>query len=152
MHGTVIAMLLALSRPISLVTDITNSRKAIERSSNSLSRSTRWPLGLLDETRQRLNEEKEDKVRKARDEVAEQGRELRYTQEVVSAELAGWEDMHEKMGRKAIKDLARGVLIKERSALEGLRRAQRKLKMASPVIPVEPLVEVAVNGSSAGAA
>jgi hypothetical protein len=152
MHGTIIAMLLALSRPISLANAITNSRKAIERSSNSLSRSTRWPLGLLDETRQRLNEEKEDKVRKARDEVAELGRELRYTQEVVSAELAGWEDMHEKMGRKAIKDLARGMLIKERSALEGLRRAQRKLKLSPPMIPVEPPIEVKVNGSSAGAA
>jgi len=127
-HSTIIAMLLALSRPTSLISSIATSRKAIERSSNSLSRSTRWPLGLLDETRQRLNEEKEDKVRKTKDEVDELSRELRYTQQVVASELAGWQDMHEKMGRKAIRDLARTMLIRERTTLEGMQRAVRKLK------------------------
>ena len=127
-HSTIIAMLLALSRPTSLISSITTSRKAIERSYNSLSRSTRWPLGLLDETRQRLNEEKEDKVRKTKDEVDELSRELRYTQQVVASELAGWQDMHEKMGRKAIRDLARSMLIRERTTLEGMQRAMRKLK------------------------
>jgi hypothetical protein len=128
-------MLLALSRPTSLISTINTSRKAIERSYNSLSRSTRWPLGLLDETRQRLNEEKEDKARRAKEEEEQLGRELRYTQQVVAAELAGWQDLHVKMGRRAIRDLAKGVLIKERAALEGMKRAIRKLTV-SPVIPV----------------
>lgn len=122
-------MLLSLSRPTSLISSITTSRKSIERSYNSLSRSTRWPLGLLDETRQRLNEEKEDKVRRTREEVEETGRELRYTQQVVAAELAGWQDLHEKMGRKAVKDLAQSMLVRERTTLEGLRRAVRRLKV-----------------------
>ncbi|KAM3075957.1 hypothetical protein ACMFMG_006531 [Clarireedia jacksonii] len=128
-HNTIIAMLLSLSRPTSLISSITSSRKSIERSYNSLSRSTRWPLGLLDETRQRLNEEKEDKVRRTKEEVEETGRELRYTQQVVAAELAGWQELHEKMGRKAVKDLARGMLVRERATLEGLRRAVRRLKV-----------------------
>jgi hypothetical protein len=126
-HGTIIAMLLALSRPTSLVSTINTSRKAIERSYNSLSRSTRWPLGLLDETRQRLNEEKEEKARRAKEEEDGLGRELRYTQQVVAAELAGWQDLHGKMGRRAIRDLARAVLTRERAALEGMKRAMRKL-------------------------
>jgi len=67
---------------------------------------------------------------------------------VVSAELAGWQDMHEKMGRKAIRDLASGMLIKERTALEGMKRALRKLKTTPPTIPLEPM-EFEVNGSSA---
>ncbi|KAH8808175.1 hypothetical protein F5884DRAFT_704679 [Xylogone sp. PMI_703] len=127
-YNTVIAMLLSLSRPTQLVSSITTSRKAIERSYNSLSRSSRWPLGLLDETRQRLNEEKEGKVRKAKEEEAQLGKELRYTQQVVAAELAGWQELHERRGRAAIRDLARGMLAREKCVLEGMRRAMRKVK------------------------
>ena len=149
-------MLLALSRPTSLISTITTSRKAIERSYNSLSRSTRWPLGLLDETRQRLNEEKEDKVRKAKEETEVLGRELRYTQQVVASELAGWQDLHEKMGRRAIKDLGKGMLIREKTTLEGMRRAIQRLKKGevahmSPAplsVHLEPDGEVDVNGLS----
>jgi hypothetical protein len=132
-HSTIIAMLLALSRPTSLISSIATSRKSIERSYNSLSRSTRWPLGLLDETRQRLNEEKEDKVRRAKEETGELGRELRHTQQVVAAELAGWQGLHERMGRRAIRELARGMVVRERTALEGMRRAMRKLKLGESV-------------------
>ncbi|KAE8452308.1 hypothetical protein EG329_001008 [Mollisiaceae sp. DMI_Dod_QoI] len=130
-------MLLSLSRPTSVISSINTSRKSIERNYNSLSRSTRWPLGLLDETRQRLNEEKEEKVRRTKEEAEVLGKELRYTQQVVAAELAGWQDLHEKMGRKAIKDLAKSMLIKERTALEGIKRAIRKLKVV-PVVQFRP--------------
>jgi hypothetical protein len=145
-------MLLSLSRPTSLISSINTSRKAIERSYNSLSRSTRWPLGLLDETRQRLNEEKEDKVRRATEEAEELGKELRYTQQVVASELAGWQDLHEKMGRRAIRELARGMLIREKTTLEGMKRAIRKLKrgdvvLVQPaVIELEPAEVAEVNG------
>jgi hypothetical protein len=146
--STVIAMLLSLSRPTSLILSINASRKTIERSYNSLSRSTRWPLGLLDETRQRLNEEKEEKVRRTKEEAEELGRELRYTQQVVAGELAGWQDLHEKMGRKAIRDLARSMLIRERTTLEGMRRAMRKLKVVPVMQPMPHMAgeaEVAVE-------
>ncbi|TVY45520.1 UPF0507 protein [Lachnellula occidentalis] len=147
-QSTIIAMLLSLSRPTSLISSINVSKKAIERSYNSLSRSTRWPLGLLDETRQRLNEEKEEKVRKTKDEAQELGKELRYTQQVVASELAGWQDLHEKMGRKAVQDLARGMLTKEQTALEGMKRAMRKLKVQPVMAPrPTPSVDADVNGS-----
>ncbi|RDL42191.1 Uncharacterized protein BP5553_02170 [Venustampulla echinocandica] len=147
-HSTVIAMLLALSRPTSLISSINTSRKAIEKSYNSLSRSTRWPLGLLDETRQRLNEEKEERVRRTREEEQELGRELRYTQQVVASELAGWQDLHEKMGKKALRDLAREMLIKERATLEGMRRAMRKLKVqAEPAPKPTRDLDTILNGS-----
>lgn len=84
----------------------------------------------MDDTRQRLNEEKEDKARKIKEEADSISRELRYTQQVVAGELAGWQDLHEKLGRKALKDLARGVLIQEKTRLEGMRRALRKLQNA----------------------
>jgi hypothetical protein len=142
-------MLLSLSRPTSLILSINASRKAIERSYNSLSRSTRWPLGFLDETRQRLNEEKEEKVKRTKEEAEELGREFRYTQQVVAGELAGWQDLHEKMGRKAIRDLARSMLIKERTALEGMRRAMRKLRVVPVINPMPP---VTIPAEAAGEA
>lgn len=103
-------------------------RREAERSYSSLSRSSRWPLGLLDETRQRLNEEREEKARRSEGEAERLGRELRYAQQTVAGELAGWRDMHERMGRRAIRDLARGMVVAERGRLEGLRRALRAVR------------------------
>jgi len=56
-------------------------------------------------------------------------RELRYTQQTVAGELAGWREMHEKMGRRAIRELARGMVIQEKMKLEGLKRALRRVRM-----------------------
>ncbi|KAK6066469.1 hypothetical protein SCUP515_10655 [Seiridium cupressi] len=130
-QSTMIAMLAALARPPQIVAQIQASRRAIERSYNSLSRSTRWPLGLLDDTRQRLNEEKEEKTREKQKETDDLGRELRYTQQVVAGELAGWQDMHEKLGRRAIKEFAKGMVVLERERLAGMKRALKKLEEVS---------------------
>jgi len=135
-------MLSALSTPPQLIGQIIAARKAIERNQNSLSRSTRWPLGLLDETRQRINEEREEKARRTQVEVDELSKELRYTQQTVASELAGWQDMHERMGRKAIKEFARSMLILERERMQGINRALRKLQDVSreppPIARVRP--------------
>ncbi|KAF8865566.1 hypothetical protein BDZ45DRAFT_612105 [Acephala macrosclerotiorum] len=155
-HSTIIAMLLSLSRPTSLISSITTSRKSIERNYNSLSRSTRWPLGLLDETRQRLNEEKEDKVRRTKEEAEGLAKELRYTQQVVAAELAGWQDLHERMGKRAVRELVREMLVRERTVLQGMRRAVRRLKV-TPVVQFRPnaveelVVEAKISGVIEGA-
>ena len=93
-----------------------------------------------------MNEEKEDKVRRTQAEVEQLGKELRYTQQVVAGELAGWQDLHEKMGRKAIKDLARAMLVKERTALEGMKRAVRKLTV--PEAMPFPASTPQLNGDS----
>lgn len=134
-------MLAALARPPQIVAQIQASRRAIERSYNSLNRSTRWPLGLLDETRQRLNEEKEERAREKQKEADDLGRELRYTQQVVAGELAGWQDMHEQLGSRAIRQFARGMVVLERERLAGLKRAMRKLREVStgPVFRVGSL-------------
>ncbi|KAI0100525.1 hypothetical protein GGR51DRAFT_351099 [Nemania sp. FL0031] len=132
LQSTIQAMLTALSRPPQLIAQILLARKAIERNYNSVSRSTRWPLGLLDETRQRINEEKEEKARRTQVELEDLSKELRYTQQTVASELAGWQDLHGRMGRQAIKEFARSMLILERERLQGMRRALRKLQDAPP--------------------
>ncbi|KAI0802184.1 hypothetical protein GGR55DRAFT_667277 [Xylaria sp. FL0064] len=132
LQSTIQAMLTALSRPPHLIAQINLARKAIERNYSSVSRSTRWPLGLLDETRQRINEEKEERARRSQLELDELSKELRYTQQTVASELAGWQDMHGRMGRQAIKEFAKSMLILERERLQGIRRALRKLHDVSP--------------------
>lgn len=128
LQSTIDAILSALSRPPRVINQINMSRRTVERNYSSLSRSTRWPLGLLDDTRQRLNEEREERMRVGQIEVDNLSRELRYTQQTVAMELAGWQDLHEKMGRRAIRELARGMVVVEKMRLEGMRRALRKLQ------------------------
>jgi hypothetical protein len=133
-HTTLLALntmidsiLKALGRPAQLIAGITAARREVERSHNSMSRASRWPLGLLDDARQRLNEEREEKARRSEAEAQNLAKELRYTQQTVAGELAGWRDMHERIGRKAIADLARGMLVAERMRLDGMRRALRRV-------------------------
>lgn len=128
LQSTIDAILAALTRPPRLINQINVSKRTVERNFSSLSRSTRWPLGLLDDTRQRLNEEREERMRASQAEVDNLSRELRYTQQTVAMELAGWQDMHERMGRRAIRELARGMVVIEKMRLEGMRRALRKLR------------------------
>ncbi|TDZ22146.1 UPF0507 protein [Colletotrichum orbiculare MAFF 240422] len=127
-QSTIQGLLSALARPPAIISQISAARKAVERNYNSLNRSTRWPLGLLDDTRQRLNEEREEKARQSQEQVDDLGRELRYHQQVVAGELAGWQDLHEKMGRRAIKEFAKGMMIQERLRLDGMMRALRRLR------------------------
>lgn len=128
LYANIEAILKALARPPQTISKITAIRKEIDRSYSTLSRSSRWPLGLLDETRQRMNEDREEKVKKLEVEAEMMGKELRYTQTTVAGELAGWREMHERMGRKAIKDLVKGVLVVERGRLEGMKRALRRVR------------------------
>jgi hypothetical protein len=135
-HSTLIALLISLSRPTSLISSITQSTKSLSRNYNSLSRSTRWPLGLLDDTRQRIDREKEEKVRKGEEEREELGKELRYTQQVVAGELAGWQEWRAREARRAVRDLVRGMVVRERARLEGMERASRRLRVEDPVAAV----------------
>jgi hypothetical protein len=135
LYNNVESVLRALARPPQTITRIHAVRRDAERSYNSLSRASRWPLGLslpavLDgETRQRRDkEEKEERVRKSEGEAEDLARELRYAQQTVAGELAGWRDMHERMGRRAIRELARGMVVGERMRLEGMRRALRTVR------------------------
>lgn len=124
----------ALARPPRLIGQIAASRRQVERNYSSMSRSTRWPLGLLDDTRQRLNEEREERARQSQIEGDNLSKELRYTQQVVAAELAGWQEMHARLGRRALRDLAKGMLVMERMRLEGIRRALRKVRDGGEVV------------------
>lgn len=89
-------------------------------------------MGLLDDTRQRIDREKEEKVKRGEVERQGLGKELRYTQQIVASELAGWQEWRAQTARRAVKDLVKGMLVCEKARLEGLQRALRRLRMQDP--------------------
>ncbi|KAF2032005.1 hypothetical protein EK21DRAFT_61961 [Setomelanomma holmii] len=125
--STITAILTSLSRPSTLITSMSTTQKAIDRHNLSVRRSDRWPLGLLDDARSRVQRDAQEKMDKSKLELADLGRELRYTQQVVASELASWQENRVEMGRKALRDLARRMVVTEKARLEGMRRAIRGL-------------------------
>ena len=125
LSSSVLAILSSLARPHSLINSLLNVQKAIERHDSSLRRSDRWPLGLLDETRKGIHAEAQEKAEKSREELRTVGCELRYTQQTIAGELAGWQELHAKMGKRAIRALAERMVVREKDRLEGMKRAVR---------------------------
>ena len=124
------AVLVALGRPTNLIGSMNQARRNIDRALGSLSRQSRWTpnIGLFDETRRSIAAEAEEKAAKARGELDTLGSELRYTQQTVAAELAGWQEEHVKFSNRMLRDLARGMVVKEKARLEGMKRALRELR------------------------
>ena len=125
--STIMAILSSLSRPHSLITSLSNIRKAIDRHTSSLRRSDRWPLGLLDETRKGIHADAQEKAQKSREEFRTVSCELRYTQQTVASELAEWQELHAKLGRRAIRQLAQRMVVRQRDQLDNMKRAMRGL-------------------------
>ena len=101
------------------------TQKAVDRHDSSLRRSDRWPLGLLDETRKGLHADAQEKAEKSREELRSVGCELTYTQQTIAGELAGWQELHAKLGKRAIRSLAERIVVREKDRLESMRRAVR---------------------------
>ena len=126
--STILAILSSLSRPHALITSLQNIQKDIERHTSSLRRSDRWPLGLLDETRKGIHAEAQDRAQKSLEEFRTVGSELRYTQQIVAGEVAGWQDLHARLGKRAIRALAERMVTTEKDRLEGMTKAVRGFK------------------------
>lgn len=127
MSSTIQAILTALSRPGTLIGAMGQTQKAIDRHTLSMRRSDRWPLGLLDDTRHRMQRDAAEKVARSVAELETLGKELKYTQQTVAAELAAWQDARVRQGRRACRELAARMVVVEKARLEGMRRAIRGL-------------------------
>ena len=90
-------------------------------------RSDRWPLGLLDDTRRSIQAEAQEKAERSRAEHRVVACELSYTQQTVAAELANWQELHAKLGRRAIRTLAQRMVVKQRDTLDSMKRAMREI-------------------------
>ena len=125
--STILAILSSLARPQTLIASLQATQKAIDRHTGSLRRSDRWPLGLLDETRKGIHLDAQERMEKSKDELRTIGCELRYTQQTVAGELAGWQDLHGRMAKRAIRRLVSGMVVREKDRLDGMKRAVRGL-------------------------
>lgn len=123
----------ALDRPAYLIGNMAQLQRTIERSMGSLGRSgSRWnPVGiggLFEESKKQVAVEAEQKAAKAARELESLGCELRYTQQTVAGEVAGWQEEHVRQGRAMLRRLAREMIVREGTRLEGMKRALRGIK------------------------
>jgi len=119
----------ALDRPRQLINQMSRLQKQVDKHINSLRRSDRWPLGLLDDTRAKIHQEAADNVAKSKEQYLTLSSELRYTQTVAAGELSSFHELHAKQARKAIRELAQRQLVTEKAKFEGMRRAVRTISM-----------------------
>ena len=123
--SSTLAILSSLSRPHSLISSLQITQKALDRHLAAMRRSDRWPLGLLDDTRKNFQAEAQEKTEKSREELRTIASELSYTQQTVASELASWQELHAKLGRRAIRALAQRMVVKQRDTLDSMKRAIR---------------------------
>jgi ankyrin repeat protein len=136
--STVSAILMALNRPSNLISQMSTTQKAVDRHHLSIRRSDRWPLGLLDDARSRVQRDAQEKMDRSSEELAGLARELRYTQQVVASELASWQEERVGMGRRALREFARRMVVTEMARLESMKRAVRGLGIGQSRPPPPP--------------
>lgn len=135
LHSTIAAVQSALLRPSTLIGQISSTQRALEKNKAYLASSSSPRKGIMnlnfpgtEESRAKSVKDTEKKITQAGAEIERLGKELRYTQEVVVGELAGWTTWREQWGGEEIKRLARNVVVKERERLKCMQRALRALK------------------------
>ncbi len=128
--ATILAILSSLARPHALISSVLSVQKAVDHHESSSRRSDRWPLGLLDDTRKGIQADAQEKAEKSRQELRAIGCDLSYTQQTVAGELGPWQDLHAKLGRRAIKVFAETMVIREKDRLQGMKRALGRIEEA----------------------
>jgi hypothetical protein len=120
----------ALDRPAYLIGSMAQAQRTIDRSVGSISRSNRWTpnIGFFDDAKKQVAQDAWGKAAKARRELESLGCELRYTQQTVAGELAGWQEEHARSGREQLRKLAKETIVREKDRLEGMKRALREIR------------------------
>lgn len=129
-ENTTAAILSALSRPLTLISNLSATNRTLARSraslvSSSLPRKFNINFPGLEESRQKSARDLENKVHDYELQVAQLSREITWNKDIVVSELAGWTSWREKVGRDAIRAFARATLVREK---ERGRRIERCLQ------------------------
>ncbi|OAP60653.1 hypothetical protein AYL99_05655 [Fonsecaea erecta] len=137
-HSTVAAVQSALLKPSALIDRITAAQRAMEKDKSNLVNNSIPRKGVLknlnlpfpgtEESRLKVVKDTEKKILERGLDIERVGRELRYSQEVVVGELAGWTTWRQEWGRAEMKRLARGIVVREQERLKGMQRVLRALK------------------------
>lgn len=135
--NTTAAILTSLSRPLSLMSDLTSTNRSIARSrssliSSSLPRKFNINLPGFEESRQKSVRDLEQKIGDGEIESARLAREISWNKDVVVGELAGWTTWREKVGREAIRAFVRNTLVREKERGKRMERCLRSVREMKP--------------------
>lgn len=130
--NTAAAVLDALSRPLSLMSDLTSTNRTLTRTrssliSSSLPRKFNLNFPGLEESRQKSARDMENKIHDLEAKASRLAREITWNKNVVVGELAGWTSWREKVGRDAIRSFARATLVREKERGRRLERCLRSI-------------------------
>lgn len=131
--NTTAAILTSLSRPLSLMSDLTSTNRSISRSrssllSSSLPRKFNINLPGFEESRQKSVRDLEKKIQESEFESDRLGREISWNKDVVVGELAGWTTWREKVGREAIRAFVKNTLVREKERGKRMERCLRSVR------------------------
>ncbi|KAK9468776.1 hypothetical protein V1512DRAFT_257850 [Lipomyces arxii] len=128
-YAAVTAVMESLTRPNKLIDALAAQSSQLQKFQTSLNRSsTRFPLGLLNETRSRYANDATLNIRTAEAEISRLGSEIRYSQTVLASELGGFNEMHEIEVMRIIKEYATEKMKWEKVRLKGMKAALNKIK------------------------
>ena len=131
--STTTAMLTALARPVSLVSNLVSINRNLMRSrssllSSSLPRKFNLSFPGLEESRQKSARDLEHKIQDSEVQSSHLAREITWNKNVVIGELAGWTSWSEKVGRDAIRAFVKDTLVVERERGKRLERCLRSIR------------------------
>ncbi|KAJ5939528.1 hypothetical protein N7466_002662 [Penicillium verhagenii] len=131
--NTTAAILTSLSRPLSLMSDLTSTNRSVARSrssliSSSLPRKFNINLPGFEESRQKSVRDLEQKIGEGEAESARLAREVSWNKDVVVGELAGWTTWREKVGREAIRAFVKNTLVREKERGKRMERCLRSVR------------------------
>lgn len=135
LQSTILAMQASLHRPSSLISQITFAQRSLEKNRQAVLTNSvpkKGPFGVSlpgsEDSRIRSMRDAETRIIEAEEEIDVKGRLLRYTQEVVLGELAGWTSWKSGYGGEEVRRLVRGTVVRERERLKSMQRVLRGLQ------------------------
>lgn len=133
--NTTEAVLISLSRPLSIMSDLTSTNRAISRSrssliSSSLPRKFNINLPGFEESRQKSVRDLEQKIRDGETASARLAKEVSWNKDVVVSELAGWTTWRERVGREAIRAFVKDTLVREKERGKRMERCLHSVREA----------------------
>ncbi|KAK9245557.1 hypothetical protein V1506DRAFT_506476 [Lipomyces tetrasporus] len=129
-YGNIKAVMESLTRPNKLIDALAAQSNQLSRFQTSLNRtSTRFPLGLLDDTRTRYAHDATLNIQTAENEITRLGSEIRYSQTILASELGGFNELHERECRRVVKEYITEKIKWEKVRLKGMKSVLEKVKI-----------------------
>lgn len=134
-QSTIAAVQSALLKPSMLIREILAAQRGLEKSKANLANNALPRKGIMninfpgaEEGRIKSIKDTEKKMTQAGANIERLGKEVRYTQEIVVGELAGWTTWREDWAKGEIRRLAQDLVVREKERLRCMQRALRALK------------------------